>query len=186
MAIPGKNKRWWILGPLLVGAFGLAVFGDKTPADGAAAVVVPRVQSAPQTVPSGQALAGVAVSAPVAPVPGAQVLVPRDQLVKSGERAPVLDLFSQRSWTPPAPKIKPVVLPVPVPMAPPLPFVYVGKKQEGGHWEVYLGQGEKTFVVREGQMLEGQYRVDSIKPPQMELVYLPLGQSQNLSIGEVR
>ncbi len=67
-----------------------------------------------------------------------------------------------------------------------MPFAYLGKKLEGGAWEVYLGQGEKTFVVREGQVLEGQYRVESIKPPQMELMYLPLGQAQNLSIGETR
>lgn len=180
MAAQGQNKRWWILGPLLVGAFLLAVFGDKTPADGAVDVVAPRVQPAPRAVPAGQPAA---VSAPV---PGVQVLVPRDQLVKSGERAPVRDLFSQRSWTPPAPKLQPLVLPVPVPTAPPLPFVYLGKKLEGGSWEVYLGQGDKTFVVREGQVLEGQYRVDVIKPPQMELVYLPLGLSQNLAIGETR
>ncbi|MCZ8251712.1 MAG: hypothetical protein O9318_04505 [Hylemonella sp.] len=131
-----------------------------------------------------------AVAAPVAsPVQGGasvQVLVPRDQLVRAGERAPVRDLFSQRSWAPPAPKPQPVVVPVVAPSAPPLSFVYLGKKLEGGQWEVYLGQGEKTFVVREGQMLDGQYRVDSIKPPQMELMYLPLGLSQNLSIGETR
>lgn len=182
MAAPGQNKRWWILGPLLVGSFLLAVFGDKTPADSVVVVVAPRGQTAQRPVTSEQPALGVAAP----PGAGAQVLVPRDQLVRSGERAPVRDLFSQHSWAPPVPKARPVVMPVVVPTAPPLPFVYVGKKQEGGHWEVYLGQGEKTFVVREGQVLEGQYRVDAIKPPQMELVYLPLGQSQNLSIGEVR
>lgn len=176
MATRGQNKRWWILGPLLLGSFLLAVFGDKRPADSPVTLVAPRVQPA--------------VAAPVAsPVQGGasvQVLVPRDQLVRAGERAPVRDLFSQRSWAPPAPKPQPVVVPVVAPSAPPLSFVYLGKKLEGGQWEVYLGQGEKTFVVREGQMLDGQYRVDSIKPPQMELMYLPLGLSQNLSIGETR
>ncbi|MBI2745259.1 MAG: hypothetical protein HYX45_06705 [Burkholderiales bacterium] len=180
MATQGQNKRWWILGPLLLGSFLLAVFGDKTPADDVVAVVAPRVQ--PAELPGQR----VTVAAMPAPAPDAQVLVPRHQLVKSGQRAPVRDLFSQQSWSPPAPKQQPVVVPVPAPTAPPMPFAYLGKKLEGGAWEVYLGQGEKTFVVREGQVLEGQYRVESIKPPQMELMYLPLGQAQNLSIGETR
>lgn len=179
MATQGHNKRWWILGPMLVGALVLAVFGDKTPADGAVAVVAPRVQSLPRAAVSGQPAA-------LAAAPGAQVLVPRDQLVRSGARAPVRDLFSQHSWTPPAPRPQPVVVPVAPPAAPPLPFVYLGKKLEAGHWEVYLGHDDKTLVVREGQVLDGRYRVDSIKPPQMGLMYLPMGQSQNLSIGEMR
>jgi hypothetical protein len=179
MATLGHNKRWWILGPLLVGSALLALFGDKTPVDGAVVAVASRAPVAS----SGHSAAG--LTAP-APQPEARVLVPREQLVTSGQRAPVRDLFSQHSWTPPSPKIKPMVLPEPVPTAPPLPFAYLGKKLEGGAWEVYLGQGEKTFVVREGQVLEGQYRVESIKPPQMGLMYLPLGQAQNLSIGETR
>lgn len=179
MAKQGQSKRWWILGPLLVGSALLALLGDKTPVDGAAVVVV----ASKPVASSGHSVAG--LTAP-APQPEARVLVPRDQLVTSGQRAPVRDLFSQHSWTPPSPKIKPVVLPEPVPTAPPLPFAYLGKKLEGGHWEVYLGQGDKTLVVREGQVLEGLYRVGSIKPPQMELMYLPLGQAQNLSIGETR
>lgn len=183
MGTKGQHKRWWILGPVFVGALLLAVFGDKTPADGAVAVVAPRVQPAARLASPGQPVLELATPAPLH---GAQVLVPRDQLVKSGQRAPVRDLFSQHSWTPPAPKLKPVVVPEPVPTAPTMPYVYLGKKQENGSWEVYLGQGEKTFVVREGQVLEGQYRVDSIKPPQMELMYLPLGLSQNLVIGETR
>lgn len=184
MAAPGQNKRWWILGPLLAGSFVLAVFGDKTPDDSVVSVVAPRAQSVAMTSTTSPSMAPVAV--PAQRVGDAHVLVPRDQLVRAGERAPVRDLFSQRSWAPPAPKPQPVVVPVVAPTAPPLSFVYLGKKLEGGQWEVYLGQGEKTFVVREGQVLDGQYRVDSIKPPQMELMYLPLGQSQNLSIGETR
>jgi hypothetical protein len=38
-------------------------------------------------------------------------------------------------------------------MAPPLPFAYLGKKLEGGQWEVYLGRGEEVlFIVREGMI----------------------------------
>lgn len=174
-----QNKRWWVLGPLLVASFVLAVFGDKTPADGAVAVVAPRMQTAQRPDLPGQADRA-------APAPDAQVLVPRDQLVKAGQRAPVRDLFSQHSWTPPVPRLKPVVVAEPPPMAPPMPFAYLGKKLEGGVWEVYLGQGDKTFVVRVGSVLEAMYRVDTIAPPQMQLTYLPLGQVQSLTIGETR
>jgi hypothetical protein len=69
-------------------------------------------------------------------------------------------------------------------MAPPLPFVYVGKKQEGSSWEVYLVRGEQTFIAREGQAIDGQYMVERIAPPVLTLTYVPLRQAQSLPIGE--
>ncbi len=50
-------------------------------------------------------------------------------------------------------------------------------------WEVFLARGEQSFVVREGSVIENTYRIDQISPPNISLTYLPLGQSQSLSIG---
>lgn len=182
MSPQAQNKRWWIWGPLLAVAFALAVFGDKTPVGGMTSVVAPVAPVAgvsPRN--AGDTPPGSAPSTAVN-----HVLVPRDRLVREGRGAPVRDLFSQRSWAPAPSRAAPAPAPAPPPMAPAMPFLYLGKKLEEGRWEVYLGQGEKTYVVRVGMVLEGQYRVDSIKPPQMEMTYLPLGQVQGLSIGEVR
>jgi hypothetical protein len=67
-----------------------------------------------------------------------------------------------------------------------LPFSFLGKKLESDVWEVYLGQGDQTHVVREGQVLHGVYRVDKIEPPTLALTYMPLGEAQTLPIGDNR
>jgi len=65
-----------------------------------------------------------------------------------------------------------------------MPFLYVGKKQDGQGWEVYLVRGDQTFIAREGQTIEGQYKVERIAPPVLTLTYLPLRQAQSVAIGE--
>lgn len=72
----------------------------------------------------------------------------------------------------------------PAPSAPALPFSYLGRKLEAGEWEVFLVQGEQTLLVRQGSLIDGLYRVDTITPPELSLTYLPLGERQILPIGE--
>ena len=91
-------------------------------------------------------------------------------------------LFDSQTWNPPPPP-PPKPTPPPPPVAPPLPYLVLGKKLEDQSWEVYLARGEQTFIAREKGTLENQYRVDSIKPPTMTLTYLPLNQVQTLTIG---
>lgn len=110
-------------------------------------------------------------------------LIPRRELIDEIPRAARRDLFSSSSWAPPPARSSSAAV---IPVAPPLPFTYLGKKEEAGVWEVYLSQGERTFVVKTGQNLDVQYRVDKIDPPHMQLTYLPLGQAQSLVIGEPR
>lgn len=91
-------------------------------------------------------------------------------------------LFDSQTWDPPPPP-PPKPGPPPPPVAPPIPYVVIGKKLEDQAWEVYLTRGEQTFIAREKLVLENQYRIDSIKPPTMTLTYLPLNQTQTLTIG---
>ncbi|WP_022982034.1 hypothetical protein [Ideonella sp. B508-1] len=92
------------------------------------------------------------------------------------------DIFAVRSWQPPPPKVEPA--PPPPPTAPPLPFSFLGKKQQDGHWEVYLGTGSGFVVARQGEKLLDTYQVLRIEPPRLTLRYLPLQQEQSLDIGE--
>lgn len=71
-----------------------------------------------------------------------------------------------------------------VPSAPALPFTYLGKKLEDGEWEVYLSHADQTVVARQGGVLASAYRVDAIAPPHLQFTYLPLGLTQDLSIGD--
>lgn len=170
----GGNKRWWLWLPLLgLGAW-LAMFGDKSPTGGT-------VPPAPR----------VAQPRPVGTQPPAEpllALVPRDSLLRGtppeamGGLPAGRDLFSVRDWNP----MPPSSAPAPAPVAPPLPFAFLGKKLEAQAWEVYLTQGELTLVAREGQVLQGSYRIDKIAPPTMTLTYLPLEHVQTLAIGDSR
>lgn len=76
--------------------------------------------------------------------------------------------------------------PPPPPMAPPLPYVYMGKSYEQGEVTVFLTRNNKPYLARPGDVLDGQYRVDAINPPLLELTYLPLAQKQMLNIGAAR
>lgn len=186
---PGRHKRWWLWIPLLGVGGWLAAFGDKAPALGSSPSLPTRVP--PPVRAAAAPLAG-AHGPTSAPPPDALVaLVPRATLIASAgptaaaEDRAQRDLFSARNWNPPPPP-PPAPTPAPAPVAPPLPFSFLGKKFESDAWEVYLARGEETFIAREGQVLAGMYRVDKIAPPALALTYLPLGQSQEMPIGDSR
>jgi hypothetical protein len=87
-----------------------------------------------------------------------------------------------------APSPPPVVVaappPPPAPTAPPLPFVYMGKLQNGADTMVFLIQGERNLVVKEGEVIDSTYRVERVTSTEITLVYLPLEQRQVLALGE--
>ncbi|HEY8357537.1 MAG TPA: hypothetical protein VIL30_08770 [Ramlibacter sp.] len=182
---PTGKGRWWLWSPLLALAAWLAFFGEKSPSDGAAASVPARTVVA---TPRPAATAATPARRGAAEQP-LDRLIPRDQVVQpeavaAAGASPPRDPFSARSWTPPPPPPAPVQAAAPV--APPLPYGFIGKKQEAERWEVFLARGEQTFIAREGEVLEGTYRVDRIDPPALTFTYLPLGQVQTLPIGESR
>jgi hypothetical protein len=157
---------------------GLAIFGDKTPAGGIAEATArntPLATPLPrhEVTPAARLLKNETLI---------MALVPRDTLIGGAQsEKPAEGLFNSQSWTPPPPpppKVEPVA-----PTAPPLPFTYIGKKQEGNAWEIYLAHDQQTLIVHEHDQIEGIYRVDSVKPPTLTLTYLPLQQVQTLTIG---
>lgn len=70
------------------------------------------------------------------------------------------------------------------PVAPQLPYRYMGKMLEKGQWTIFLTRNDKPYVVHEGELLDYEYSVNSIKPPVLELIYLPLNEKQTLLIGD--
>lgn len=187
-----NNRRLLLLLLLVVAAY-LAFFGDKTPSDKSAADVVQAVparakgrsganESVPAPAENRPVVSRLAIGKAASTLEVA-ALIPRDTLIPAAsDDQGARDLFPALSWTPPPPPPPPPAKPPP-PMAPPVPFVYFGKKLEGGQWEAYLGRGEEVFIVREGMALDGTYQVKSINPPTLTLVYLPLQQSQTIPIG---
>jgi hypothetical protein len=94
------------------------------------------------------------------------------------------DPFSAHSWTPrskPAP-----VAAAPAPEAPPLPFRFAGQLQRDSGIEVYLARGEEVFTAREGDTLDGQYKVDSVNATEVSFVHLPTGTRQTLQFSALK
>jgi hypothetical protein len=109
-------------------------------------------------------------------------LDPRKISRDEGEAATV-DVFAAKSWTPPPPIQAPVAVQPAVPVAPPLPFRYVGQMSEpDGKVIVYLARGEDVYTVKVGDLIEAQYRLDSLDETRATLTYLPMNQQQMLAI----
>lgn len=192
------TPRRIVLAAALAMAAWLAMFGDTTPSRGIAEPIArasASIASRPASNNSSGSTAPVGASAlffqPVAANHAGKAeretmilaLRTRGEFIggavsaKHGD-----DLFASQSWMPPPPPpAKP--MPSPPPGAPPLPFTYIGKKIEDAVWEVYLARGDQTLIVREQTTIDGIYRVESIAPPSLVLVYLPLNKMQTLLIG---
>ena len=100
----------------------------------------------------------------------------------SGEAAE--DPFQKLSWTPapvvvaPSPPVAP-----PVPRAPALPFIFVGLIEQGTAQPTgFLARGEELLVVSAGDVLDGTYRVDSMKATEIVITYLPLKERQTIAL----
>ena len=93
------------------------------------------------------------------------------------------EAFAARSWTPPptrAPAAAPVAAPVPLP--PPVPYRVAGQVVRGDGAHVVLAKGDAVLAVREGDTLDGGYRVESIAEDRVTLHYLPLGVRHELAV----
>jgi hypothetical protein len=110
-----------------------------------------------------------------------------DRLAARKAGTPAGDPFRTLSWqsvaeaearrnAPPPP-------PPPKPQAPPLPFIYMGKLIEDGRIVVFLTQGDRNHIVRQGDTIDGTYRVDAVTEQGLSLTYLPLKQRQELAFG---
>jgi hypothetical protein len=94
------------------------------------------------------------------------------------ERAPLSQsrtgLFSSHSWLPSASRAAPTK-PAPVALVPPpMPYRFAGALVQDGKLQVLLATGNTVVPVREGETIDGGYRVDSIGEDQITLTYLPL------------
>lgn len=84
--------------------------------------------------------------------------------------------FAPRGWiaaAPPSPAPLRTVAPValaeaPAPVAAPLPFRFLGRMSDGDDRVIYLGQGELALAAREGDVLDGHYKVVLIDAGQIE------------------
>lgn len=87
------------------------------------------------------------------------------------------DIFSPKSWIPPPSSVKPQP-----PSPPPLTFKYLGKVIEGEETRVFLNLAERNYIVKVGENIDGQYRMDAVTDRTITFTYLPLDAKQMLPI----
>jgi hypothetical protein len=94
------------------------------------------------------------------------------------------NVFKAMSWyvPPPPPPPKPPP-PPPPPTAPPLPFSFLGRYEEGNTLIILLVKGDRIYTVSEGEVIDNTYRVERLTGGQLELTYLPLNIKQTISTG---
>jgi cohesin domain-containing protein len=156
-----KNKVWgWALAA--AAAAGVWFFADRSAPPA----------SSPQPVaaaPKNEARSG----------EGMLVLPSRQGL--SGPRGELFGSNAPPVRAAPKPKAS-VEAPPPAPVAPPMPYRVAGQVVFDGPPRVVLARDDRVFFVREGDMLEGGYRVESIKSDAVTLVYTPLDERQTLAV----
>jgi len=116
-----------------------------------------------------------------------------DLLRREAQTRPEGDAFAAHSWQPPPPPPpRPKVIapepeladPPPAPVAPPLPFTFLGAFEAvGGKRVLYLVEGDKVHAVSEGEMVNELYQVEAVGSEEMVFMYLPLKQRQTLGLG---
>ncbi|WP_339451266.1 hypothetical protein [Pseudomonas sp. EA_5y_Pfl2_R50] len=106
--------------------------------------------------------------------------------------SPAGDLFAAKSWkaaptlaTVTEQAISPATV-VQAPSLPPVPFQFVGRLHDRSDLQVFLQNGEKIYVVRNGDVIDDTWKITGISDLELSLVYLPLHLSQTLSVGSTQ
>lgn len=87
--------------------------------------------------------------------------------------------FQTKSWAPPtAPGPRPEP---PKPVAPPIPYTFLGRMDSDEAQKVFLRRGKELVVAAERETLDGGWRLETIGPDGLVLTYLPLNQQKILS-----
>jgi hypothetical protein len=72
------------------------------------------------------------------------------------------------------------------PQAPPLPFRYLGQQTDVRGLVVFVQFGDQNLVLMDGSTVGDAYRVEKVADGMVTFRYLPLNQTQTLSIGNSR
>ncbi|CAE6804685.1 hypothetical protein R75461_05359 [Paraburkholderia nemoris] len=148
-----------------------------------AASAVPATTHAVAAAPVPASHVGAANAKPtIAATPRAKLIALRAPLSVESANNP----FAASSWLPPPPPVEVPVVPevrAPAPTAPPVPFTYVGELDaKAAKPQVFLSNGERLLIVSPGEVVDDQYRVESVSESDVVLTYLPLNQTQSVSI----
>ncbi|SEP10033.1 secretion system X translation initiation factor [Nitrosovibrio sp. Nv6] len=162
----GQGRTFWLGGALLATLLATQwVSGDDSGADWQQSVPEDRIPSKRMHIDTEENEAG-------------QLHLERLERRKFSSQAG--DIFSRQSWAPPPPSPPASMKPQP-PSPPPLQFKYLGKVIDGSETRVFLALAQRNYIVKPGESINSQYRVDEISDENITFTYLPLNAKQMLS-----
>lgn len=102
---------------------------------------------------------------------------------RSAEPWPAAPADARWSWASqqPPPPPPPPVQEAAAPMAPAFPYAWVGRYVDDTPRAVIAGPN-RTWVLRQGDEIEGQWRVGAVAERQLTVTYLPLNQDQTVAL----
>lgn len=113
----------------------------------------------------------------------ADSLIPWQSLKRELPTTKAQDAFKEHSWQPVVvvKKLKPE--PPPAPVAPPAPFVYIGKLEGAPNQAttIFLMSNNKLYSVPIGGKVTPQWQLDAEDANMLRLTYTPLNLTQTLS-----
>lgn len=74
--------------------------------------------------------------------------------------------------------------PVAIPVQESLPFVYVGRFQDGPLDVAFITRGDRTLEIRSGEVVDGMYKIVTIESRYIEFEQISTGRRSRLSIPE--
>ncbi len=92
------------------------------------------------------------------------------------------------AWAPPAPPPAPPAPPSlgvrdepQAPVAPSFPYQLIGRLEEGGVSRALLAGGSRSLSAKAGDVIDGQWRVEQVRPSGLSLIWLPGQQPQTIN-----
>lgn len=101
---------------------------------------------------------------------------------RAGMSKPHGDIFAAHSWAPSVPPPQPAVQVSTPPAPPPMPYKFVGHLTRDGTKQHFLMKGDVLLPVKEGETLDGGYRVEALAAEEITLLYVPLGLQTRLAL----
>lgn len=163
--MPAERSRKIVLGIALIGTVVAAVYPVEEP---------------PAQQPMAKNRTGqlAAVKSPEAPDEN----IPWIEIVRAPIAAPENNPFSDNAWRPPPPPPPKPEAP-PAPMAPPFPYSYAGRMGSEEKPLLLFVSNDKSVSARVGELIDSAWRVEAVDETSISLRYLPLDQTQSISLG---
>lgn len=177
MARPGKHPWLWLVAVLSLALAAMAAVSREE------LELAPAIQTAPVEDPLQSTPRATADKPTALEIPDLKLALLQRPHADTG----IKDAFAAKSWyvaPPPPPPVKVQPPPPPKPMAPKVPFTYMGKfQEEAGKAVIYLVKGEHVYAVSEGDVIDNTYQIGAADAQQLQLTYLPLNIKQSIRTG---